>query len=144
MPDLSGSLRLPAPSPAPCHALSRRHITPIAKGDALPCQASRGSAVLLGLDIDLDLDLVTDGGHEGIQVEIGPPDLGLGAEANGFGLCHRVQTGAVEFRVADLVRDAALLPVVHELGERLRAHHAEAARRIVARWVGGAARYAGA
>jgi ATP-dependent DNA helicase RecG len=54
------------------------------------------------------------------------------------------QTGAVEFRVADLVRDAALLPVVHDVGERLRAHHADAARRIVARWVGGSARYAGA
>ena len=54
------------------------------------------------------------------------------------------QTGAVEFRIADLVRDAALLPVVHELGERLRDHHADAARRIVARWVGGSARYAGA
>ena len=54
------------------------------------------------------------------------------------------QTGAVEFRVADLVRDAALLPIVHAVGERLRAHHADAARRIVARWVGGSARYAGA
>jgi len=54
------------------------------------------------------------------------------------------QTGAVEFRVADLVRDAALLPVVHEVGERLRERHADAARRIVARWVGGSARYAGA
>ena len=54
------------------------------------------------------------------------------------------QTGAVEFRVADLVRDAALLPLVHRIGEHLSAQDAEAARRIVARWVGSAVHYAGA
>ena len=54
------------------------------------------------------------------------------------------QTGAVEFRVADLTRDAALLPVVQHVGEALRLHHADAAQRILARWIGGAVHYAGA
>ncbi len=54
------------------------------------------------------------------------------------------QTGMVEFRIADLVRDAALLPLVQRIGDCLREQHAEAAQRIVARWVGGAVRYAGA
>ena len=43
------------------------------------------------------------------------------------------QTGLASFRMADLVRDADLLPRVHALADR-----------IVARWVGGAARYASA
>ena len=54
------------------------------------------------------------------------------------------QTGLAGFRVADLARDADLLPQVHELAERLLADHPEIAERIVVRWVGGAARYAGA
>ena len=54
------------------------------------------------------------------------------------------QTGLANFRVADLVRDAALLPLVHELAERLLREEPALADRIVQRWVGGAARYAGA
>ncbi|OHE83468.1 MAG: ATP-dependent DNA helicase RecG [Lysobacterales bacterium RIFOXYD1_FULL_69_11] len=54
------------------------------------------------------------------------------------------QTGLAGFRVADLARDADLLPQVHELAERLLADHPDIAERIVVRWVGGAARYAGA
>ena len=54
------------------------------------------------------------------------------------------QTGLAGFRVADLARDADLLPQVHELAERLLADHPHIAERIVERWVGGAARYAGA
>ena len=54
------------------------------------------------------------------------------------------QTGLAGFRVADLARDADLLPQVHVLAERLLADHPDIAGRIVARWVGGAARYAGA
>ena len=54
------------------------------------------------------------------------------------------QTGLAGFRVADLARDADLLPQVHELAERLLADHPRIAERIVERWVGGAARYAGA
>ncbi len=54
------------------------------------------------------------------------------------------QTGLPGFRLADLARDAALLPVVRELADRLLAEAPETAERIVARWVGGAAQYAGA
>ncbi|MBN7136856.1 ATP-dependent DNA helicase RecG [Lysobacter enzymogenes] len=54
------------------------------------------------------------------------------------------QTGLAGFRVADLGRDADLLPLVQELGERLLAESPQLADRIVSRWVGGAARYASA
>ncbi|SBV36715.1 ATP-dependent DNA helicase [uncultured Stenotrophomonas sp.] len=54
------------------------------------------------------------------------------------------QTGLAAFRVADLVRDAAMLPAVHALAERLLQEDPAAADRVVARWVGGAARYASA
>ncbi|RNF85894.1 ATP-dependent DNA helicase RecG [Montanilutibacter psychrotolerans] len=54
------------------------------------------------------------------------------------------QTGIAGFRVADLARDADLLPQVQALGERLLADSPALAARIVARWVGGAARYASA
>lgn len=54
------------------------------------------------------------------------------------------QTGAVEFRIADLARDAELLPLVQRVGDFLRERHADAARRIVARWVGAATRFANA
>jgi len=54
------------------------------------------------------------------------------------------QTGRLEFRVADLARDAALLPDVQRVGEALLATYPDRVERLVARWVGGAARYAGA
>ena len=54
------------------------------------------------------------------------------------------QTGLAGFRIADLARDAGLLPAVHQAADRLLADHAEAAGRIVERWVGSAARFAGA
>ena len=54
------------------------------------------------------------------------------------------QTGLPGFRLADLARDAALLPLVRELADRLLAEAPETAERIVARWVGGAAQYAAA
>ena len=54
------------------------------------------------------------------------------------------QTGLAGFRVADLSRDADLLPLVQEVGERLLAQSPQLAERIVARWVGGAVRYASA
>ncbi|MFC4727982.1 ATP-dependent DNA helicase RecG [Coralloluteibacterium thermophilus] len=54
------------------------------------------------------------------------------------------QTGLAAFRVADLARDAALLPAVRECADLLLAEAPERADRLVARWVGGAARYAGA
>ncbi|UTA55305.1 ATP-dependent DNA helicase RecG [Lysobacter soli] len=54
------------------------------------------------------------------------------------------QTGLAQFRVADLARDADLLPQVHEMGENLLRESPELAERIVARWVGGAVRFASA
>ena len=54
------------------------------------------------------------------------------------------QTGLASFRVADLVRDAGLLPEVHRAAETLLAESPELADRVVERWVGGAARFAGA
>ncbi len=54
------------------------------------------------------------------------------------------QTGLAAFRMADLARDADLLPRVHALADRLLGEAPALADRIVARWVGGAARYAAA
>jgi ATP-dependent DNA helicase RecG len=46
--------------------------------------------------------------------------------------------------VADLARDAALLPQVRDLADRLLAEAPAIADQVVQRWVGGAARYASA
>jgi len=54
------------------------------------------------------------------------------------------QTGLAAFRVADLARDAALLPRVRAMADRLLADDVALADRVVQRWVGGAARYASA
>lgn len=54
------------------------------------------------------------------------------------------QTGLAGFRMADLVRDADLLPQVHALAERLLAEAPAVADRVVARWIGSAVRYASA
>ncbi|SEL64433.1 ATP-dependent DNA helicase RecG [Pseudoxanthomonas sp. GM95] len=54
------------------------------------------------------------------------------------------QTGLAAFRVADLARDAGLLPQVHDLAETLLATSPALAERITERWIGGAARYASA
>ncbi|HEY0333920.1 MAG TPA: ATP-dependent DNA helicase RecG [Stenotrophomonas sp.] len=54
------------------------------------------------------------------------------------------QTGLASFRVADLARDAALLPRVQQLAEQLLAQSPGIADQVVARWIGGAARYAAA
>jgi ATP-dependent DNA helicase RecG len=54
------------------------------------------------------------------------------------------QTGLAAFRVADLARDAGMLPAVHDLAERLLAQSPDLADRVVRRWIGGAVRYASA
>ena len=54
------------------------------------------------------------------------------------------QTGQLQFRVADIARDAELLPIVQSIGEAMLRDHAELAERLVARWIGASARYAGA
>ncbi len=54
------------------------------------------------------------------------------------------QTGLAAFRLADLSRDADLLPRVHALADELLQSSPETADAIIVRWVGGAARYASA
>ena len=54
------------------------------------------------------------------------------------------QTGLATFRVADLMRDADLLPLVQGIGEQLQRDAPQVADMLVDRWIGGAARYASA
>jgi ATP-dependent DNA helicase RecG len=54
------------------------------------------------------------------------------------------QTGQLEFRIADLARDAHLLADVQRIGELLLRDHPDAVERLIARWVGLAANYADA
>ena len=54
------------------------------------------------------------------------------------------QTGLAAFRIADLARDARLLPQVAALAEQLLADSPAIAEAVIARWVGSAARYASA
>ncbi|TDK23259.1 ATP-dependent DNA helicase RecG [Luteimonas aestuarii] len=54
------------------------------------------------------------------------------------------QTGIADFRIADLARDADLLPEVHRIGEALLDDLPQVADKLVDRWIGGAARYAAA
>ena len=54
------------------------------------------------------------------------------------------QTGLADFRIADLARDADLLPEVHRIAEALLRESPALADRLVERWIGGAARYAAA
>jgi ATP-dependent DNA helicase RecG len=53
------------------------------------------------------------------------------------------QTGLAAFRVADLVRDGDLLPQVNAAADALLAAQPAQAERLIRRWVGSAARYAG-
>ncbi|KAB7762883.1 ATP-dependent DNA helicase RecG [Xanthomonas maliensis] len=54
------------------------------------------------------------------------------------------QTGLASFRIADLARDAGLLPRVQVLADQLLAQSPQIADQLVARWIGGAVRYAAA
>jgi ATP-dependent DNA helicase RecG len=54
------------------------------------------------------------------------------------------QTGLAAFRIADLARDARLLPQVAALADALLAESPDIAETVIARWVGSAARYASA
>ncbi|WNL46914.1 ATP-dependent DNA helicase RecG [Dyella sp. BiH032] len=51
------------------------------------------------------------------------------------------QTGQLSFRIADLSRDAHLLPAVQAVGTAMLRDHAGQAERLIERWIGGAARY---
>ncbi len=54
------------------------------------------------------------------------------------------QTGRLEFRIADLSRDAAMLADVQRIGAIMLDEHPQTCVRLIARWIGGAARFAGA
>jgi ATP-dependent DNA helicase RecG len=52
------------------------------------------------------------------------------------------QTGEMGFRIADIVRDATLMPAVQRVGESMLRSHAAMAGRLTERWIGAAARFA--
>jgi ATP-dependent DNA helicase RecG len=52
------------------------------------------------------------------------------------------QTGEMGFRVADIVRDASLMPAVQRVGTAMLRDHSVLAGRLTARWIGSAARFA--
>ena len=52
------------------------------------------------------------------------------------------QTGEMGFRLADIVRDASLMPAVQRVGTAMLRDHPALARRLTARWIGAAARFA--
>jgi len=52
------------------------------------------------------------------------------------------QTGDMGYRIADLIRDAALLPDVIACSNQLLSEHPELANAIVKRWIGSAVRFA--
>ena len=54
------------------------------------------------------------------------------------------QTGRLALRIADLSRDADLLPSVQRVGAAMLEAHADDAGRLIARWIGNATRYADA
>lgn len=54
------------------------------------------------------------------------------------------QTGELGFRIADLARDAPLLPAVQRVGAAMLKQHPDLAARLVARWIGASARFADA
>ncbi|MBB3227795.1 ATP-dependent DNA helicase RecG [Luteibacter sp. Sphag1AF] len=51
------------------------------------------------------------------------------------------QTGQLQFRIADLTRDADLMPDVQRVAEAMMKDHPARCEQLIARWVGDAARY---
>jgi ATP-dependent DNA helicase RecG len=51
------------------------------------------------------------------------------------------QTGQLSFRIADLTRDAHLLPAVQQVGEHMLTEHPRQTEQLIERWIGGAARF---
>jgi ATP-dependent DNA helicase RecG len=54
------------------------------------------------------------------------------------------QTGMLQFRVADLARDQALLERIPDVADRLLAENSDQVEKLIRRWIGDAARYASA
>ncbi|MCG6964883.1 MAG: ATP-dependent DNA helicase RecG [Chromatiaceae bacterium] len=53
------------------------------------------------------------------------------------------QTGEMQFRIADLLRDQDLVPGVQALADRLLASHPESVAPLIHRWIGSKVQYAG-
>lgn len=53
------------------------------------------------------------------------------------------QTGEMQFRIADLVRDQELIPVVQQLAERLLGEYPQVCTPLIQRWIGAKGVYAG-
>jgi ATP-dependent DNA helicase RecG len=53
------------------------------------------------------------------------------------------QTGMLLFRVADLARDAGLLEIIPDAANTLLQRHPEQTEKLIHRWVGDVARFAG-
>lgn len=53
------------------------------------------------------------------------------------------QTGLMQLRIADLVRDQALLPAVSRAADEILASHSDCAEPLIRRWIGNAIHYAG-
>jgi ATP-dependent DNA helicase RecG len=53
------------------------------------------------------------------------------------------QTGLMQFRIADLVRDQALIPAVSRAADEILADHSECSQPLIKRWIGNAIHYAG-
>jgi ATP-dependent DNA helicase RecG len=51
------------------------------------------------------------------------------------------QTGQLELRIADLARDAHMLPAVQQVGERMLVEYPQQTTQLIERWLGGAVRY---
>jgi ATP-dependent DNA helicase RecG len=51
------------------------------------------------------------------------------------------QTGQVQFRIADLVRDAALVESIHQAADELTQAHPDHVQPLIERWLGEAAQY---
>jgi ATP-dependent DNA helicase RecG len=51
------------------------------------------------------------------------------------------QTGLMQMRVADLIRDAGLLPHIQEVSQQLLKQHPDAVAGIMHRWIGAAGEY---
>lgn len=54
------------------------------------------------------------------------------------------QTGAIDFKIADLIRDQNLIPKVQQLAHYIHQQHADNASAIIARWLGNTAQYSNA
>ena len=53
------------------------------------------------------------------------------------------QTGLMQFRIADLVRDQAMLPAVSRAADEILEKHPGSAEPLIRRWIGNAIHYAG-